>query len=161
MFGGSGSGKTTLLARLAAHDDGGGSSSVQPGTTAAAGHVRMKGAPHLIISCCCTGSPPAVPAPGGRRHQHQTGRRPGCGAGGLRGRRQDCAGAEGDSEAVLVLREVSEREAGQLLQSPGAAEALAGADAAAFVFDSTSLASFRAAHQLMLAVTQVWCIPIL
>lgn len=68
------------------------------------------------------------------------------------------AGAEGDSVAVLVLREVSEREAGLLLQSPGAAEALAGADVAAFVFDSTSLASFRAAHQLMLAVTQVWCI---
>lgn len=83
------------------------------------------------------------------------------GGAGSEGRRTGHAGVERDSWAMLVLREVSEREAGQLLQSPGAAEALAAADVAAFVFDSTSLASFRAAHQLMLAVTQVWCISIM
>jgi len=63
-------------------------------------------------------------------------------------------GPDGDSEAVLLLRELSEGAAAAMLKGDGAADTLAGADAAAFVFDSTSLASFRTAHQLMLAVTQ-------
>lgn len=40
------------------------------------------------------------------------------------------------------------------LQSPSCAATLAGTDVAVFMFDSTSLASFRTAHQLMLAVAQ-------
>jgi hypothetical protein len=39
-------------------------------------------------------------------------------------------------------------------QSPGGPAVLAATDFAVFVFDSTSLASFRTAHQLMLAVVQ-------
>ena len=65
------------------------------------------------------------------------------------------AGPEGDAEATLLLRELSEGGAAALLKSDGAADSLAAADVAAFVFDSTSVASFRSAHHLMLAVTQV------
>lgn len=39
-------------------------------------------------------------------------------------------------------------------QSPGCRAALAATDFAVFMFDSTSLASFRTAHQLMLATAQ-------
>lgn len=41
-----------------------------------------------------------------------------------------------------------------LAQSPNCGATLAGTDVAVFMFDSTSLASFRTAHQLLLAVAQ-------
>lgn len=41
-----------------------------------------------------------------------------------------------------------------VLQSPSCRDVLAATDFAVFIFDSTSLASFRTGHQLMLAVAQ-------
>lgn len=52
------------------------------------------------------------------------------------------------SYAGLLIGKVS------CVQSPSCPSVLAATDFAVFVFDSTSLASFRTAHQLMLAVAQ-------
>ncbi|BDA51482.1 mitochondrial Rho GTPase 2 [Coccomyxa sp. Obi] len=57
----------------------------------------------------------------------------------------------GELEATLILREVDDAAAEALLSAPAAAgpSALAAADAALFVFDSTDLGSLRVAMQLL------------
>ena len=55
--------------------------------------------------------------------------------------------------AGVVIRKSHKRSV-SCAQSPSCASVLAATDFAVFVFDSTSLASFRTAHQLMLAVAQ-------
>lgn len=124
VFGGSGAGKTTLLARLVGLPGDFPAASVQPGICDAAGHIAVNS----------KGGPADI-----RLYEDLS--RP--------------EAARGDKQAVLLLREISESSAAKLLRSSAAADvALAEADVAVFIFDCTSLTSWRTAHRLMLAVAQ-------
>ena len=52
------------------------------------------------------------------------------------------------------MQECSEEAVSAMLESPTAAEQLAECDVAAFVFDSTDLHSFRAAHRLLIRIAE-------
>ena len=56
------------------------------------------------------------------------------------------------AEAALIIHEVDAAGAQQMLSMPDCSDELAACDVAAFVFDSSSIQSFRSAHELVMQV---------
>lgn len=132
VFGGSNVGKTALLARLAGQPGSFRAASAPSGSYQAAGYVSSDGRNEASEV---------------QFHNSQS----------VSQSHKQIHGpdANGSIQSLLLLREVSEATAADLLRDPIAAEKiLVAADVAIFVFDCCSLSSWETAHRLMLAVAQ-------